>query len=144
MTRYLTQSRWWLEVTMSGYGMWFGGGVFWTIAMGFGDPLYWLGITPEQQSALALTIMVGAFVHAMGIFLNGGWRFSPLLRAAGMGVHALALTYITAMTLGYANGEHGVPSGFWTYSGLAFVFWMLTISACQDLSRINKLRPQHG
>ena len=40
---------------------------------------------------------VAALVHAMGININGRWRWSPVLRLTGMICHAVAFFYLASL-----------------------------------------------
>lgn len=53
-----------------------------------GNPLYWADYTMDEAIWTAAAMIVAAFVHAFGIRINGHWRWSPVLRFAGMTTHA--------------------------------------------------------
>ncbi len=62
-------------------------------------------VTPQNGQALMFgqLMSLAALIHALGIRINGYWRFSPLLRLAGMtarpGGAALVSLAITAATV---------------------------------------------
>lgn len=47
------------------------------------------------KDALGLVIVFAAILHATGIRINGRWRWSPVLRAIGMGIHLLVMCFLT-------------------------------------------------
>ena len=74
-----------------------------------------------------------------GVWLNGNFACSPLVRAIGLAGHATFLTWVATLTLGSASQTpHGVPSGFWVYSVLAFGVWHVTADALADMKRMRR------
>jgi hypothetical protein len=64
--------------------------------LGRNNPLSWAKFSPDEAVMLAAVMITAAFAHAMGIWINGRWRWSPVLRFAAMVAHAcvfLSLAY---------------------------------------------------
>lgn len=79
---HMTPSRRAGEIIMSLYGFWWGAGILSDLSAGLA-PLYWTPL-PHDGRGFALSLMVAAFVHAIGIRVNGRWSGSPVLRAVAM------------------------------------------------------------
>ena len=132
-----------MEFLVACLGVWFGGGIYFVLTMGIGDPLWWAGLSPEEQLMLASVILTGGVISALGTRLNGGWQYSPLLRAAGLMMHAGALWFLTFSIAGNPDSVHGVPSGFFTYSGLAVAITWTAYMAALDVVKMRRIR-RHG
>jgi len=142
MIAHLNKTRKTLELCMAIYGMFFGTGIFLSIMAG-GSPLYWLNLTVQQQGDAALGIMLFGLLHAVGVRLNGSWCYSPALRAIGMFGHTIAMAYITVISfVATVNSPHGLASGFFTYSGITFVFFALALGSLKDLRISLNLKAQ--
>lgn len=73
-----------------------------------GEPLAWAGMDNRAALAFGQAMSLAALVHALGIRINGHWRFSPVLRLVGMTAHACLLAWLAAnghmQTAGYTYG----------------------------------------
>jgi len=135
MTRHLDQTRKQIEMYMAAYGVVFGAGLMVLLAAG-GQPLYWLQVSQNTQTDVALLILFAGVVHALGIQINGRWRWSPALRLAGMAAHASAMTWLTgAAFIATVGSYYGVASGVVTYGPFAWAFWCLAFGSWVDLKR---------
>jgi len=132
MTMHLNQLRRILETIMALYAGGFGIFIIFTISMETGNPLWWVGFDIPAQNVFALLLMFAGTIHAWGIAINGRWRWSPLLRVIGMAVHAIAITYLVVAIIN-SIGPHGIPSGLYSYSVTAGMFWYLVWKAMLDL-----------
>jgi len=135
MTKHLDTTRKQIEMYMAAYGVVFGAGIMVLLAFG-GQPLYWLKVSQDMQTDVALLILFSGVIHALGIRVNGSWRWSPALRVIGMAAHASAMTWLALSAFVATFGSlHGVASGVVTYGPLAWAFWCLAWGAWHDLKR---------
>jgi hypothetical protein len=128
-----------IETVMALYAVGFGVFIIFTIDAGLGSPLWWVGLDQNAQVLFALAMVFAGFIHAMGISINGSWRWSPLLRLIGMVTHATGVTYLVVAMIGSIGPPHGLPSGLYTYTVTAGLFWYLSCKAFVDLQNSLKL-----
>lgn len=48
------------------------------------NTLYWSGFDLDRASTFGWLCLIAAVIHAFGIWLNGAWRWSPLVRVVGL------------------------------------------------------------
>jgi hypothetical protein len=58
------------------------------------NPLGWSGMTEDEQSVFAWVLLIAALMHGIGIEINGRWKWSPMLRAAALALHLLAISVL--------------------------------------------------
>lgn len=69
-----------------------------------GAPLRWAGLNHEESGWMALAIALGALVHALGVRINGRWRWSPVLRLLGMATHSWICGFLSWQGFGTSAG----------------------------------------
>lgn len=73
-----------------------------------GEPLAWAGIHNGGAVLFGQAISLAALVHAAGVRINGRWKWSPILRLAGMSAHSLMFGWLAVagfeQTAGYTYG----------------------------------------
>lgn len=89
------------------------------------SPLSWLNVSAQAQVCIAYALVLAALLHALGIKINGSWRWSPLLRFIGMSVHAFII-----MWMSYKGGG---TSASYTYSWISILLLYGSYSAIRDL-----------
>jgi hypothetical protein len=112
--RYLYPQRKRFEVLSAlfagGYGL-----HVWSLAT-YSNPLQWAGMTQEDALAFALTISAFAMTHAVGVRINGSWRWSPILRLIGMTGHAAMFGFLAVAGAGQtASYVYGWGLGLMIY-----------------------------
>jgi hypothetical protein len=125
MQRYLYPQRKRLEILSAifagGYGV-----HIW--AAGFhAEPLLWAGLHNGQALAFGQAMSLAAFIHALGVRINGQWRWSPTLRLAGMSAHTLMFAFLAIKGFW--------ATGFYTYSWVTALLFMGALSALRDTKR---------
>ena len=68
------------------------------------NPLRWADLSTGQSLLFGQAMSLAAFVHALGIRINGHWRYSPCLRIFGMMVHATAFLFLSWQGIGSTAG----------------------------------------
>ena len=103
MQRYLYPQRKRLEILSAMFAGGYGVHIW---AAGFhGEPLLWAGLHNGQALIFGQIMSMAAFVHALGVRINGHWRWSPALRLLGpVRVHVAA---DRAAALGNCGSEEG-------------------------------------
>lgn len=96
------------------------------------SPIYWVSDNIMTQHALSLALLIASLVHALGIRINGAWRWSPALRTLGMAVH----TFVFAAFFAAAPGSSATYSYAWVMAFMAAG----TINAARDCARAAELR----
>ena len=135
---YLLPARRQMENRMSlaaaGYGLWI---LLWNILSDH-TPIGWTGMTEDTRIWIAVLFICGGAIHWRGVQLNGGYRWSPVWRAAGM----------TLLTINWFILLFHVPhissSAFLVYGYFAFRFLQANHSACTDLTHAFKETVQDG
>lgn len=104
-----------------------------------GNPLRWAGYSIEDAICTAGVMLAAAFTHALGIYINGRWRWSPVLRFMGMAGHsAMFLMLVHA-----ANHQPANTAGY-VYACISILMASGAYSALRD--SVNALRGEvaHG
>jgi hypothetical protein len=57
-------------------------------------PMQWSTMPVEQKEVVAWLLVGSGLVHAIGVRINGAWRWSPFLRLAGMAMNASVMTWL--------------------------------------------------
>lgn len=125
MQRYLYPARKRLEILSAVFAGGFGVHIW---AAGFhGEPLLWAGLHNGQALLFGQAISIAALIHALGVRINGQWRWSPMLRLVGMVVHTLMFAFLAikgfCQTAGY------------TYGWITVLLGMGALSALKDTKR---------
>jgi len=131
MIKHLSIERRKRETFAATYGVVFGLVVHVVTHYGLGAPLWWLFDALESQERFAMMFLWFGLVFAIGIRVNGAWRWSPMFRVAGMAGMAGLMTFMSVMGLvedGYKFLTAGVTYGF-----AATMYWILARGAVHDL-----------
>jgi hypothetical protein len=105
-----------------GLGLW-----VWVWAIhGERNALDWTGLDQSAQLLLAQAMVLASFVHALGVRINGQWRWSPALRLAGMAAHVAILGWLAWIA---AAGS----SATWTYGWITGALAFGALGAARDL-----------
>ena len=132
MQRYLYPQRKRLEILSAMFAGGYGVHIW---AAGFhGEPLIWAGLHNGQALAFGQAMSLAAFVHALGVRINGEWQWSPALRLIGMIVHVALFAFL-------AWEGHGTTGGY-TYGWITGLLGMGALSALKDTKRA--LGVEHG
>lgn len=92
---FLTPMRRMAELVMAGYGA--GLGLFiWGQGLAGHNAMGWASMSPDEAVTFGQAIATAGLVHALGIYINGRWNWSPFLRLAGILVHLFVLTLMSA------------------------------------------------
>lgn len=128
---FLTKARRLTELVMSFYGIYFGTLVVLLLDTGLGDPLYWVWPDQAEQKLVGLAFLTAGIIHAIGVNLNGSWRWSPALRVVGLALHTGLMARI--FWAGAWQEPYGVTSGGITYLPFVLVFGFFAFAAFRDL-----------
>ena len=60
----------------------------------YSEPLRWADLHNGQALIFGQIMSMAAFVHALGVRINGEWRWSPALRLVGMAFHTLMFAFL--------------------------------------------------
>ena len=132
MQRYLYPQRKRLEILSAMFAGGYGVHIW---AAGFhGEPLLWAGLHNGQALIFGQIMSMAAFVHALGVRINGEWRWSPSLRLAGMSAHTLMFAFLAVRDVG--------TTGAYTYTWITGLLLMGALSALKDTKRA--LGVEHG
>ena len=132
MQRYLYPQRKRLEILSAMFAGGYGVHIW---AAGFhGEPLLWAGLHNGQALIFGQIMSMAAFVHALGVRINGEWRWSPSLRLAGMSAHTLMFAFLAVRGVG--------TTGAYTYTWITGLLLMGALSALKDTKRA--LGVEHG
>ena len=125
MQRYLYPARKRLEILSAvfagGYGV-----HIWAASL-YSEPLRWADLHNGQALIFGQVMSMAAFVHALGVRINGEWRWSPALRLLGMSFHTLMFAFLAIKGFG--------ATGFYTYSWVTALLFMGALSALRDTKR---------
>lgn len=70
-----------------------------------GNPLAWAGFDVGGALMFGQAMSLAALVHALGVRINGHWRYSPALRLVGMAIHTCLFGWLAwhgqGQTAGY-------------------------------------------
>jgi hypothetical protein len=104
-----------------GLGLW-----VWVWAIhGERNALDWTGLDQREQLLMAQAMVLASLVHALGVRINGHWRWSPLLRVIGMSAHVTIMAWL-AWTAALGS------SATWTYSWVTGALAFGTVGAIRD------------
>lgn len=126
--RYLYPVRKRIEVLAAVFSIGFGLHV-WALAFN-SEPLAWAGMHNGEALRFGQTMSLAGLAHALGVRINGYWRWSPVLRFVGMGVHASCFLYLAWAGLGQTAG--------YTYGWGAAMALAGAWSAGRDMKRAYK------
>ena len=113
-TRYLYPQRKRLEILSAVFAAGFGVNLW--LAAQHGAPLSWAGLHNGHALAFGQAVSLAALVHALGVRINGKWRWSPALRLAGMACHAALFMWLAVQGAGLSAGyTYGWISGLLVY-----------------------------
>ena len=91
------------------------------------EPLAWADLHNGQALIFGQVMSLAAFVHALGVRINGQWQWSPALRFVGMAMHTVMFAFLAVKGFG--------ATGFYTYSWVTALLFMGTMSALKDTKR---------
>lgn len=97
-TRYLYPHRKRMEICSAVFAAGFGVHL-WAAAI-HGEPLAWAGVHNGQALMFGQAVTIASFVHALGVNINGKWRWSPVLRLIGMSAHAVMFAWLATRGIG--------------------------------------------
>jgi len=103
-----------VEMFASTFGVIWGFVVLQITLMGAGNPLFWISNSVEVQELFSWGFLVFGVIHALGINVNGRWKYSPSLRFVGMGGMASLTAYLSLVgmgSFGLAYASAGVAYG---------------------------------
>ena len=125
MQRYLYPARKRLEILSAVFAGGYGVHIW---ATGFhSEPLMWAGLHNGQALVFGQAMSLAAFVHALGVRINGAWQWSPALRLVGMAAHVAMFAFLAWKGLG--------TTGAYTYSWITGLLFMGALSALKDTKR---------
>ena len=93
-THYLGERQRTVEMLAALYAAWYGCFTGIQITWLRLEPLAWTGMSRQEQVVFAWVLLIAALFHGIGIEINGRWKWSPVLRAAALGLHLLAIAVI--------------------------------------------------
>lgn len=91
------------------------------------SPLAWAGVDTPSALIFGQVMTLAALVHALGVRINGSWRFSPALRLLGMTVHTGLFGYLAWAGIGQTAG--------YTYAWGCVALMYGAMSALKDTKR---------
>lgn len=91
------------------------------------EPLRWADLHNGQALIFGQVMSLAAFVHALGVRINGQWQWSPALRFVGMAMHTVMFAFLAVKGFG--------ATGFYTYSWVTALLFMGAMSALKDTKR---------
>lgn len=91
--QYLTRPLSVLEIVAAAYAALFGPWV-WALAQRRPEVLDWAGLHGQTAIGFCVFMTACGLIHGTGIRVNGRWRWSPVLRAAGMAGHVVAFGWL--------------------------------------------------
>ena len=91
------------------------------------EPLAWADLHNGQAMIFGQVMSLAAFVHALGVRINGQWQWSPALRFVGMAMHTVMFAFLAVKGFG--------ATGFYTYSWVTALLFMGAMSALKDTKR---------
>lgn len=124
-TRYLYPRRKWLEIQSAVFAAGFG--VHLWIAVRHGEPLAWAGVHNGHALLFGQLVSLAALIHALGVRVNGHWRWSPALRLFGMTCHAALFAWLATRGVG--------QSALYTYGWISGLLAFGAYSAGVDTYR---------
>lgn len=133
---YLTPVRKVIEVLLALYIGGFGA-YEWASLNAGADALYWTGQPREVVFGVALFALGAALIHAIGIWLNSGHRWSPLVRLVGQ---LGEIAFVVWLVDGLAGTDWS--SANYTYGAIAVLYVIALTSTISDT--ILAIRGEYG
>jgi hypothetical protein len=84
-------------------------------------------VTQVHAEIWAASIMVASVLYLLGIYINGNWRWSPILRVVGASWHIITMGLFVAGAA-YSSDGHFIVLTSGTFCGLHVVFLSWNIS----------------
>ena len=131
-TRFLYPHRKRMEIMSAVFAGGFGIHI-WAAGL-YSEPLRWADLHNGQALIFGQAMSLAAFVHALGVRINGEWQWSPALRLIGMIVHVALFAFLAWEGLGTTGG--------YTYGWITGLLGMGALSALKDTKRA--LGVEHG
>ena len=122
-TRFLYPHRKRMEIMSAVFAGGFGINI-WAAGL-YSEPLRWADLHNGQALIFGQVMSLAAFVHAVGVRINGEWRWSPSLRLAGMSAHTLMFAFLAVRGVGTTG----------TYTWITGLLLMGALSALKDTKR---------
>lgn len=129
--RYLYPHRKRLEILSAVFAAGFGLHL-WVTAL-HGEPLAWAGVHNGHALLFGQVVSIAGLIHALGVWINGRWRWSPVLRLAGMATHASLFAWLASRGVG--------QSAAYTYGWISLLLAYGAKSAGVDCYRAWKGSP---
>lgn len=130
--RYLYPIRKRLEIVSAVFAGGFGVHI-WATSLA-SEPLAWAGIGDGAALIFGQVMGVAALVHALGVRINGAWRWSPALRLTGMVVHTVLFAFLAWRGLWQTAG--------YTYGWITIALFYGALSAMKDTKRALGWEPE--
>ena len=127
VVKHLYPSGKFTELVMSLYTTMFGVWIFISIKQGF-EALNWTNMSPFSQMNLGYLFLAMGVLHALGVYINGRWWASPIIRGVAMFSSSIAIAYISTLP------ENPMSSARFTYSFIFFWYLIASINALRDVS----------
>lgn len=96
--RYLYPYRKRMEILSATFAGGFGVHI-WAAAF-YSEPLWWAGFHNGAALVFGQAMTIAAMIHALGVRINGRWRWSPAMRLTGMAVHTVLFGYLAVQGFG--------------------------------------------
>lgn len=96
MSPFLTPLRRMSELVIAAYGAGFGLFV-WGHGIAGHSALRWASLDLSEGVMVGQIMATAGMIHALGIWINGRWNWSPFLRLAGLAVHLVVLMVLTEL-----------------------------------------------
>ena len=124
---YLMPARRIFELAAAIYGTGYGVWIWMVIVLTGWGPLWWTGTENEVQMVLASLFMGAGLVHALGVWVNGSWRWSPVLRLTGLLCHMILMIWLASNTL------NPLSTAVYNYLFIGFLLFVGAMSAVSDV-----------
>lgn len=125
--RYLYPRRRQVELISALYALGFGLYVATAAIANHAPPIAWIRYSVQVQLWVAEAMCIASLIHALGIRINGHWRWSPVLRFVGMVVHVAIMATLAVKGFGSSAG--------YTYSWITAAMAYGAFSALRDSAR---------
>lgn len=118
------------ELGVASYGYWMGLNLWWASIRDL-SALQWAGLGPDASGLFGQLFMTAAVLHALGTWINGRWRWSPLLRAVGLMGHMVLIFQMNWWALQIEGYSSAIPN----YSWLLGAFSLALVGVIRDCNR---------
>lgn len=98
----------------------------WVAEASGGNPFYWAAWPSHTVAGLFLA---SAVLHGLGVWINGAWRWSPVLRLIGMSAHASVILLLLLSSLD--RWSSATPN----YAFILFLFSVAWLASFRDTMR---------